>query len=246
MSTNSNPDSAALERLSALTDGELNGPMTAHACNLWREAPQARRTWYAYHLIGDVLRSDDLACDPSADADFLATFRTRLQVEPVVFAPELPQPLQPAVPVSESALGMAQGKGRWQHKGRSPGLPHVVNGLSSRRWSWMVPSAVAAGCVAVASVVVIARPFGTPPSALAGADSPGIIAPLNRSTGPAPAATVPSAAYSEPEVAVFDGRLIRDARLDRYLVAHKQFAGSSALGVPSTFLRNATAVETDR
>ena len=32
--------------------------------------------------------------------------------------------------------------------------------------------------------------------------------------------------------------------LDRYLAAHKQFAGSSALGVPSAFLRSAT-VETN-
>jgi sigma-E factor negative regulatory protein RseA len=36
------------------------------------------------------------------------------------------------------------------------------------------------------------------------------------------------------------GTVLRDARLDRYLAAHKQFAGSSALGVPSSFLRSAT------
>ena len=34
--------------------------------------------------------------------------------------------------------------------------------------------------------------------------------------------------------------LIRDPRLDAYLAAHQQFGGSSALGVPSGFLRNAT------
>ena len=34
-------------------------------------------------------------------------------------------------------------------------------------------------------------------------------------------------------------RITRDDRLDRYLAAHQQFAGSSALGVPSGFLRNA-------
>jgi sigma-E factor negative regulatory protein RseA len=38
--------------------------------------------------------------------------------------------------------------------------------------------------------------------------------------------------------------VIRDARLDRYLAAHKQFSGSSALGLPSAFLRSAT-VESD-
>jgi sigma-E factor negative regulatory protein RseA len=46
---------------------------------------------------------------------------------------------------------------------------------------------------------------------------------------------------AEPQTFVANGQLIRDARLDRYLAAHKQFAGSSALGVPSGFLRNATA-----
>ena len=44
----------------------------------------------------------------------------------------------------------------------------------------------------------------------------------------------------EPQGVVATGQVIRDARLDRYLAAHKQFAGSSALGVPSAYLRNAT------
>ena len=37
-----------------------------------------------------------------------------------------------------------------------------------------------------------------------------------------------------------NSQFVRDAQLDRYLAAHKQFAGSSALGVPSGFLRSAT------
>ena len=45
----------------------------------------------------------------------------------------------------------------------------------------------------------------------------------------------------DPRVLIANGTLIRDARLDRYLAAHKQFTGSSALGVPSAFLRSATA-----
>jgi sigma-E factor negative regulatory protein RseA len=45
---------------------------------------------------------------------------------------------------------------------------------------------------------------------------------------------------AEPQVLAVNGQLIRDAQLDRYLAAHKQFAGSSALGVPSAFLRSAT------
>ena len=37
-----------------------------------------------------------------------------------------------------------------------------------------------------------------------------------------------------------NNKIIRDAQLERYLEAHKQFAGTSALGVPSAFLRGAT------
>ena len=51
---------------------------------------------------------------------------------------------------------------------------------------------------------------------------------------PAKAATV------EQPVLVVNGELVRDAQLDRYLSAHKQFGGSTALGVPSGFLRSAT------
>ena len=50
----------------------------------------------------------------------------------------------------------------------------------------------------------------------------------------------PAVLLAEPQTFVASGQVIRDARLDRYLAAHKQFAGSSALGVPSAYLRNAT------
>jgi sigma-E factor negative regulatory protein RseA len=62
------------------------------------------------------------------------------------------------------------------------------------------------------------------------------------------AGAMPASLPVAPEAAalVANGSLIRDARLDRYLAAHKQFAGSSALGVPSGYLRNATAIESAR
>ena len=44
---------------------------------------------------------------------------------------------------------------------------------------------------------------------------------------------------AEPTV-VTDQRILRDEQLQRYLAAHKQFAGTTALGVPSAFLRSAT------
>ena len=55
-----------------------------------------------------------------------------------------------------------------------------------------------------------------------------------------------STAFAEPPAVVANGKLIRDARLDQYLAAHKQFGGSSALGVPSGFLRSATYDASER
>ena len=71
--------------LSALADGEADA--VPHGCRLWREDEAARRTWHAYHLIGDVLRSDELARAPARDAAFLAGLREKLAAEPVVLAP---------------------------------------------------------------------------------------------------------------------------------------------------------------
>lgn len=77
-------DRAAL--ISALVDGESDA--VKPGCELWRDDTQARRDWHAYHLIGDVLRSEDLASTPARDAAFLATLRSRLAQEPTVLAPQ--------------------------------------------------------------------------------------------------------------------------------------------------------------
>ncbi len=189
------------EALSALMDGELAPAASAAVCDAWRRSDAVRREWHQWHLIGDVLRSDDLATDPGRDARFLAAVRARLAMEPVVLAPA------PAVPAAAGP---------------------------TRRAGWIVPSAVAAGFVlVVGAFTVLQQPAAPPGPSLAGADRAPIAAPAPR------LATAPAAA--EPQTAVVaDGKLIRDARLDRYLAAHKQFAGTSALGVPSAFLRSAT------
>ena len=67
------------------------------------------------------------------------------------------------------------------------------------------------------------------------------LAPVQVAQRPASAAL-----DTEMAVQVANGTLIRDARLDRYLAAHQQFSGSSVLGVPSAFLRSATASGADR
>lgn len=199
---------ARLEQLSALADGELGEPAVAQACAGWRDDAAAREAWHAFHLIGDVLRSEDLAADSSRDAGFLAALRVRLAAEPVVLAP---RPLEQAPPVGEP-------------------VHQAVNGARGARRPWRAASVVAAGFVAVAGVVVLTR-------------APSPAQPEARVAQSVPAAPLVS---TDPQVLVANGKLIRDVRLDRYLAAHKQFAGTSALGVPSGFLRSATADAADR
>ncbi len=220
MLTDSEQQLAARERLSALVDGELDGRAVAQACGQWRESAEAQSTWHAYQLIGDVLRSDDLAGDPARDAGFLAAFRARMSTEPVVLAP---QPL-------ESSSVVAQ-----------PALAGVANGAPSGRWSWKLPTAVAAGFMAVAAVLVLTGAPGTLPVLQGGGDL-ARVTPEQGGAQLAAASVQGRPAVTEPQTLVANGQLIRDARLDRYLDAHKQFAGSSALGVPSGFLRSATTV----
>jgi sigma-E factor negative regulatory protein RseA len=81
------PDEAPGLWLSALADGDCNGQTLDEACRLWRDDEGARKAWHAYHLIGDVMRSDDLASAPGRDEAFLAGLRVRLAAEPVVLAP---------------------------------------------------------------------------------------------------------------------------------------------------------------
>jgi sigma-E factor negative regulatory protein RseA len=191
-------DRSAKERLSALADGELAGAERASTCAAWARDPEARQDWHAWHLIGDVLRSEDLASDPRRDRRLCAAIRGRLQQEPVVLAPS---------PV-----------------------------VAPRRGRWALGGAMAAGFVLVVGTYTLLRPND--------AASPPVVAQGDRAPAPtvvAAATPTPATPTAEPgDVVVTDLRLIHDAQLDRYLAAHKQFSGTSALGVPSAFLRSAT------
>lgn len=79
-------DDVPLDVLSALADGEADAAEVARACASWRDDAASRARWSSYHLIGDVMRSDELA-DAAGSAHFLKSFRERLAQEPVVLAP---------------------------------------------------------------------------------------------------------------------------------------------------------------
>ncbi len=191
------------ERLSALMDGEIDAAGTDSCCLQWRDEAEVRASWHAYHLIGDMLRSEKTACAVPREVRLLQAVRRQLADEPVVLAPTAP--VEPA----------------------------------HRRRGWLAPAAVVAGFMAVASVVgIVQAPLPTPAAGIVSAGSregaevsQAALFAKAPEVAPTPADPLPMSA---------DSRTLRDERLDRYLTAHKQFGGSSALGVPSGFLRAAT------
>lgn len=197
------------ERLSALLDGELDATEASAACRQWQGDAECRQTWHAWHVIADVLRSDELAHGAYHDARFLAALRVKLAGEPVVLAP---QPLPESSPYARRRRGAR----------------------------FLLPLASAAALVLVAGTFVAMQPSLLGP-ADPGASGRVAAAPAtaNPSPGTQTVAVSPAnpAADAQPAASI---RLIRDARLDRYLAAHKQFPGSTVPGDPSATLRNAT------
>ncbi|MBX3658705.1 MAG: sigma-E factor negative regulatory protein [Ramlibacter sp.] len=70
------------DTISALADGQLRGAEFARAVEHVSASAQARATWQAYHLIGDVLRSPELAPLPSS-AGFIERLQASLAHEPI-------------------------------------------------------------------------------------------------------------------------------------------------------------------
>ncbi|CAN7191290.1 sigma-E factor negative regulatory protein [Rhizobacter sp. LjRoot28] len=222
MSQRSENKLAPMDDVSALVDGELDESAVARVCAQWRSDEATREAWHTYQLIGDVLRSEDLAAAGARDAAFLTALRGRLAAEPVVLAPQSAEPA--SAPVIE---------------------PAVANGATGRR-AWRRPAAMVAGIAVVASVLVVTRMPGSPAvdvpegTVLASGPAGQAAAPTLVAAGTATAGATEAMVRDEAQV-VLDGDLIRDARLDEYLAAHKKFGGSSGPGAPSGFLRNAAA-----
>ena len=133
------PSESSRRILSALADGDATEREAAQVFQAWRDDVDARATWHTYQLIGDVLRSDDLACEPQANEAFLVALRARLADEPVVLAP------QPRAEDEAVAL---------------PAVANAASGGARSRVRWQGPMAMAAGFLVVVGGLNIVRPFG--------------------------------------------------------------------------------------
>jgi sigma-E factor negative regulatory protein RseA len=192
--------------LSALADGEAGA--LAEACALWRNERSARARWHAYHLIGDVLRSDELASPPGRDAAFLDGLRERLAREPV--------PLASVAAAAPGVAGAAEARSRL---------------------GWRAPAAVAAGFLAVAGVLVLLqRPADTAPAAPSLAAAPAD-RPASPATAAVRENRLAAASPVEPRL-VLSGGLLRDPHLDAYLRAHQAARGALPAALPGGALRS--------
>ena len=184
-------------RLSALMDGDADAAEMAALGARWRDDADVRGTWHAYHLIGDVMRSDDLASPPARDEAFLQALRQRLAAEPVVLAP---------VAIDAPAMAAAR-----------------------QRRRWLAPAAAAAGFVAVAGVLIVLR----------GPAGPAEDQRLATST---PAKAAGATPVVQP--VVVSAPVLRDARLDRYLEAHRRMGPGVMTAMPMARPVEAMAIET--
>jgi len=83
VSSHTQADSRA-ERVSALADSQS---LEAVDQFMFELDADDRATWSTYHLVGDVLRSDDLAQGAQDSDGFMARFSARLADEPHLLAP---------------------------------------------------------------------------------------------------------------------------------------------------------------
>jgi sigma-E factor negative regulatory protein RseA len=202
------------EQISALADGQLHGDAFADAIACTGD-DEGLATWQIYHLVGDVLRSSELA---RADSGNVLLSRLREQM-----AQEAPV-RSPAALAPEPALGVvAQAR-----------LPAA--NASVFRWKMVagVASLAAVAAIGWSSVGMLQGGRGVSGAQMASVGAPVIQA------APAPQGVMQPG--SMIAVAENEGQqvMIRDPRLDELLAAHKQFGSTSALQMPAGFLRNAT------
>ena len=230
------------EVIGALADGQLRGNEFVRTVNHIHDDSHARSTWHAYHVIGDVLRGTELSKSVLDDAGFVSRFQARLAGESgagMVASPSA-TPEFSVSPISS----LEAGKRLNQSSANDAGFKwKLVAGCASMAavaaigWSALVSFDSLDMTGKTSQMAALPVPTVSPEPALkvqiAGASlSLSLGSPLGSPMGIAQPGAVTGATAQ--------GVMIRDPNLDALLAAHRQFGGSSALQMPTGFLRNAT------
>lgn len=204
------------EQISAFADGECPESQAELALAALRQ-PEGKAAWEIYHQIGDVLRSDDMAI--SLSPGFAARMAARLEAEPTIIAP---------MPGGESGVYEA---------------PHAVKDVASATQSvrrWALPGMIAAAAAAAAAFVA------TPQLMVAMKSEPATPASEAVASAAFPVKATGTVVDAEQGAVVAasapGGVVLRDARIDDYLLAHQRF--SPSVFSTAQYARSAT-FETD-
>ena len=227
------------EQVSALADGQLRGLEFAQTVEMIGARSELRSSWHAYHVIGDVLRSSELV-QSSDDVGFVARFQSRLAIEiggstvkPFVQSGSEMLADVDSVPLNGHQFAQVLER------------PSVATSANESNFRWKL----VAGFASVAAVVAIGwsavsglhdQSGRSDGGQLANTSLPALGASSVVASLPAISTQTVNIAGSGPAV------MIRDPNLDALLAAHKQFGGTSALQMPTGFLRNATFESTGR
>lgn len=206
-----NDDVKMREQLSALADGQLQDDEFAQAM-AFAATDAGRAHWHAYHVVGDVLRSSELA-SPYRSA-LLDRVRAEISRDPspathpaMLVSGELTQ-----VADAEAAAAKVANAGVFQWK--------MVAGLASLAAVAAIGWNTYAGLQGPAAATQLAA-------------APGVAAPADASIAVADNQGHNGGSLNGKQI------MIRDPRLDELLAAHKQFGSTTALQMPAGFLRNA-------
>lgn len=236
-----NDDPIQREQLSALVDGEASEPQL-QAVLAYAESDEGQQSWRMYHLIGDVLRSPELAHHSQHDVlsgvrAFMASEPRPGQAEPVLPLGQLEQ-VVPAPQVRSSDRLVGNG---------APVAESLAANASVFRWKMAAGVASMAAVAAIGWSVMLGS-AGQQPAVLA-ADLGAPQASALMAAAPASAVADESGlplgeqAQSSSVVAMSgpygQSVMLRDPRLDELLASHPQYSSAANLQMPASFLRNA-------
>jgi sigma-E factor negative regulatory protein RseA len=215
MMINNNLQLSEIEKaqISDLADGCLRGSAFADAMALLNSNSKARAYWHGLHLVGDVLRGEttlEATVNATATANDVA-FLNSFRAN-LAKEPRLLPLAEPAF--IEPVLAP-----------KNPVTAKPSANDSFFNWKWMGGLSAAAAVVAFSWNMVAST--ATAPN---GSGAQLAQSASQTTTTVATTVATPSAA----------GVMLRNPQLDALIAAHNQAGGSSALQMPSGFLRSAT------
>lgn len=200
------------EEISAFADGELPAQRVEMLAQTLRQ-PEGRTCWDAYHQIGDVLRSDDMAI--AFSSDFTARMSARLDAEPVFISPSV----GPKTDRTAGGAAVVPTHGGFRASARRR---LIVPGL--------VAAAAAVAYIGFPQLMVASNGYsGKSPVQTVSIPAAG----LRRVAGTDVVQTAVPNVASATQVVV-----LRDPRIDEYLLAHQRF--SPSVYSSAQFARSAT------